>query len=311
MDGPKRIAAPLQFLPAFELTARHLSFKRAAQELHLTASAVSQQIRALEGALGLKLFRRLTRALELTPAGEQFAAVVTDTLDTFRLGTDRLLWHHGARALRLTSDPFIAYELLIPQLQSFKQRHPDLDLRVETSSALSDLYRDGLDAGIRYGRGPWPGLSSSLLTTLIAAPVCAPGLIKGGQLKSPAQLARYPLIRLRDLADPWDRFASVFGVELTQPRLVFDGYFSSMRAAEQGLGIALALFPVTTAAVLEGRLIVPLAVRTRLKSTYQFVCRREDVSRPALVALREWSSELFRQLPGLPEDRRCRVLDEP
>src|SRR4051794_40818925 len=107
---------PLNYLPTFELAARHLSFKRAAEELHLTPSAVSQQMRGLEEALGLPLFRRQTRALTLTPAGEQFAAVAADALDAYRRGTERLLRHHARRVVRLTTDPYIANEVLIPVL---------------------------------------------------------------------------------------------------------------------------------------------------------------------------------------------------
>jgi LysR family glycine cleavage system transcriptional activator len=303
------IAAPLHFLPAFELAARYLSIKRAAQELNLTASAVSQQIRALEEALGLKLFRRLTRALELTEAGLQFAVVVQETLDSYRRGSDRLLRQHARRTLRLSADPFIAHELLIPELHTFGAQSRDGVLQIQTSSALVDFERDSVDAAVRYGRAPWPGLVSTPLCDVFATPVCAPGLVKGDQLRSPRALARYPLIVLRGHPDPWQVAAARFGFKLEREPLVFDDYFASLRAAEKSLGIAIALFPIATSAVLEGRLVTPLPVRLRTRAKFYFVCRKEDAALPALAGLRRWAEARFANLQALPGS--ASVIDEP
>jgi LysR family glycine cleavage system transcriptional activator len=303
------IAAPLHFLPAFELTARYLSIKRAAQELHLTPSAVSQQIRALEEALGLKLFRRLTRALELTEAGHQFAVVVQETLDSYRRGSDRLLRQHARRTLRLSADPFIAHELLIPELHTFGGQSSDGVLQIQTSSALVDFERDSVDAAIRHGRAPWPGLASTPLCDVVVTPVCAPGLVKGDRLRSPRALARYPLILLRGHPDPWQATAERFGFKLEREPLIFDDYFASLRAAEKGLGIAVGLFPIATGAVLDGRLVTPLPLRVRTRAKFYFVCRKEDATLPALVALRRWAEARFASLQALPGS--APAIDEP
>jgi LysR family transcriptional regulator, glycine cleavage system transcriptional activator len=309
--NPTPIAAPLQFLPAFELSARYLSFKRAAEELHLTPSAISQQIRALEDALGLKLFKRVTRAVHLTEAGEQFAAVVGDTLETYRRGTDRLLRRYERRVLRLSTDAFVAHELLIPALHTFAERVRGVELRIETGNAFADLRSDGVDAAVRFGRGPWPGLVSATLSEAFVTPVCAPGLVKSDRLRSPRALARYPLIRLRDQPDPWARAAEALGFELSSERIVLDNYFATVRAAEKGVGIALGAFPATSAAVLEGRLVTPLPIRVRTQAKYSFVCRKEDAEHPTFVALREGCAALFAALPRLPEPHGCVTLDEP
>lgn len=311
MPSPTRLLAPLAHLPTFELAARHLSFKRAAAELHLTPSAVSQPMRSLEEALGLPLFRRKTRALALTLAGEQFAALVADTLEGYRRGTERLLRQHGRRLVRLSTDPFVAHEILIPALHTLAGGTSLTDLRIETSTKVADLEREDLDAAVRYGVGPWPGLSNSTLCEVLATAVCAPGLLKGGRVRSPAGLARYPLISLRDQPDPWDSFARLFGVVLPPERLVFDSYFASIRAAEKGLGIAAGLFPVTSAAVLEGRLVTPLSLRVRVRARFHFVCRSEDAAQLPFKALREWLRSRFAELPGLPEGRGWTTLDEP
>ncbi|MFT3922288.1 MAG: LysR substrate-binding domain-containing protein [Myxococcales bacterium] len=307
------ISVPLHFLPAFELAAQHLSIRRAAEELHLTPSAVSQQIRALEGALGFSLFRRATRALHLTPLGAEYAAVVKETLDTYRQGSERLLKQRGQPALRLSSDSFIAHEVLIPQLHAFREVQRGVDLRIETSNALVDFEREGFDAAVRFGRGPWPGLASSTLCSVLATPVCAPGLLPGGRLPARGNWTRYPLIAFRDYPDPWPVMSKLLGVVLPRERLVFDSYFASIRAAEKGLGIAIGLFPVTSGPVLEGKLITPLNVRVRTHARYHFVCRREDAARPALGTLRKWLKERFAALPFLenPGKTAVRTMDEP
>jgi LysR family transcriptional regulator, glycine cleavage system transcriptional activator len=311
MNDSRRIAAPLQVLPTFELVAEHLSIKRAAELLHLTPSAVSQQIRTLESALGLKLFDRLARALALTPAGVEFAAVVSATLDTLRSGTRSLQRQHVSHTLRLSTDPFVAHEILIPQLHTYNAARTGVDLRIETSTTLSNLRHDGIDIAIRYGRGPWPGLTSTLLCEMFASAVCAPGLVPRDRMKSPRALARHPLIRLRDQPDPWLRVGALLGIELTGERLIFDSYFAALRAAEAGLGVAFAVFPPTSAWVSDGRLVVPLPLRIRVRSTFQFVCRKEDSTRSDISGLREWAVARFRELPGLPETDRWPMLDEP
>lgn len=310
---PDQISVPLQFLPAFELAAQHLSIRRAAEELHLTPSAVSQQIRALEEALGFTLFRRTTRAIHLTPLGAEYAAVVKETLDRYRHGSERLLHQHERRTLRLSSDSFIAHEILIPELHSFRETQRGIDLRIETSNALVDFQREGFDAAVRYGRGPWPGLTSSTLCSVTAMAVCAPGLVPGDRIRTSGKWMRYPLISFRDYPDPWLVLAKLLGVALPRERLVFDSYFAGIRAAEKGLGIAIGLFPVSSGPVLEGKLVTPLNVRVRTHARFQFVCRREDAARTALVALRRWLEQRFAALPSLDSEKGAAVctFDEP
>jgi LysR family transcriptional regulator, glycine cleavage system transcriptional activator len=311
VTASKRALAAISYLPAFELSARHLSFKRAAQELHLTPSAVSQQIRSLESALELKLFRRMPRALALTPAGERFTEVVSDTLERYRRGAEQVLKLQGGQVLRLTTDAFVAHEVLIPALHTFRPGKPAIDLRIETTSKVVDLDREEIDAAIRYGVGPWPGMTSTPLGDVIATAMCAPALIEGRGTLKPAAVAGYPLIRIRDQPDPWQRFSQLFSIRLPNQRLVFDSYIASLRAAEKGLGIAVGVFPMTTGAVLEGRLITPLLVRMRLRARFHFLCRTSDAARPLLGALRDWVCARFAELPPLPEARGTTLLDEP
>lgn len=307
------ITVPLHFLPAFELVARHLSIRHAAADLHLTPSAVSQQVRALEKALGFALFRRGTRAIHLTEAGRQYADVVAQTLETYRRGADRLQRQRGTQSLRLSCDAYVAHEILIPELASFRALHPQLELRIETSAALADFERDDVDAAVRYGRGPWPGVLGTSLCKVEATPVCAPGLIPGDRLRSPSSLARYPLIAMRDYPDSWKVAEKLMGIALPPDRLWFDSYFACLRAAEKGLGIALAMFPLATTAVLEQRLVTPVRVRVWARASMRFVSRKEDARSPAIGALRSWLEQKFSALPALPPQgpSGSLVLHEP
>ncbi len=300
-----------RWLPTFELAARHLSFKRTAAELHLTPSAVSQQIQALEEALGVALFRRMTRALELTEAGAHLAAIATELVERYRREAGRLMRRRGEREVRLSAEPFIAHELLIPELAAFREVQPDVDLRIETGMAPVELDRDGVDTAVRYGRGPWPGVAATHLCAVIATPVCAPGLIKGDRLRTPAALARHTLIRLRDQPDPWRRLGDALGIELPAHRLVLDTYFATLRAAEKHQGIAIGLFPVTTSLVTDGRLVTPLPIRVRARAGFQFVCRPEDARAAAITGVRDWVRARFAALAPLPDAPAVATIDEP
>jgi DNA-binding transcriptional LysR family regulator len=116
---------------------------------------------------------------------------------------------------------------------------------------------------------------------------------------------------LRDQVDPWERFPEVFGVELPGERLVFDSYFVTVRAAEKGLGIAVGLFPTTSSAVIEGRLVTPFPFRMRPRAKFHFLCKKSDASRAVFAALADWARARFAELPALPERRGATTLLEP
>src|SRR2546426_399357 len=148
---------PLQLLPAFEAAARLLSFSKAAQELHVTTAAISQQIKQLEGHLGLSLFRRLTRRVELTDAGQQFAEVVGLVLSNYRQGHADLLHRFTQPVLRMSTSPLVVHEFLLPRMAAFQAAHPGVKIQLEGSMDFADFDKDPIDAAIRVGSGDWPG----------------------------------------------------------------------------------------------------------------------------------------------------------
>lgn len=248
---------PLQLLPAFEAASRLLSFSKAAAELHVTTAAVSQQIRQLESHLGLPLFLRLTRRVELTDAGRQFAELVSRMLQQYRQGHADLLHHHTRPVLRLSMTPLVAQELLIPRLAAFQAQHPDVSIRLDARMDFVDFEREPIDAAIRVGKGPWPGLQAQPLCRCVAAIVASPQLLARQPVHGIDDLARHTLIHPREAPLDWRAAAHFLGRDELPRRadLVLDSDLSALKAAEQGLGLALCLLPAS--AKVQARLIQP------------------------------------------------------
>ena len=171
---------PLNALVAFEASARHLSFTRAGQELGVSREAVSRQIRNLEDHLGVALFRRRHRALDLTPAGEELEAVVRQSLDKIAHTASALQRRRRPSRLTVTATIAIATFWLTPRLPRFRAAHPGAELRVVVSDAPVDMAAEGIDVGLRYGDGKWRGLKTRHLFDVESFPVCAPGYLEAG-----------------------------------------------------------------------------------------------------------------------------------
>jgi len=192
----------LNQLRAFEAAARHLSFKLAAEELHVTQAAVSHQIKALEEDLGTALFRRVTRGVQLLPAAEIFAAELTRHFEEMATAAARLRQGQTKRPLRISSVPAYGMRVLLPRLHKFKDSHPGIEIDIGLELGLTDFH--DVDAALRYGRGNWPGVISRLLHRDILAPVCVPRLVSGRSLPlAPEVLATMPVAMSPGAADDW------------------------------------------------------------------------------------------------------------
>ena len=284
---------PLNLLPAFEAAGRCGSFKAAAKELHLTPSAVSQQIKALEDALGVPLFERSSRAVTLTEAGRTYLEDVKQLLLDLEAATRRLRRHERPEVLRVSTTTFVASEFLIPRLAAFRESFPEVELRIESSTHLVDLTTGEFDAALRVTAHPAPGTRTLRIGSLTAAPVCAPMLAHG--VESVDDILQHRLIELRSFADRG--WKATFGASEEQI-LTFDTYLETMRAAEQGLGFAFAIFPLTTDWVRRGRLAAPVALREEFGPGLQWVCRASE-RRPLADAVGTWLAEQAAGLPAL------------
>ena len=253
---------PLNALRAFEVSARHLSFTRAAAELNVTQTAVSAQVKNLEQRLGLPLFRRLPRGLVLTDEGLALLPMLSDSFA--RMGT-LLEQFRGGRlheVLTVAAVGTFAVGWLLPRLDGFRREQPFVDLRLLTHNNRVDLAGEGLDGAIRFGQGAWHGTEAEPLVDAPLSPMCAPAL--AARLHAPADLARETLLRSYR-ADEWARWFDAAGTACPLLRgPVFDSSLAIAAAAAQGMGVGLLPAAMFAADLREGRLVQPFAVELPL-----------------------------------------------
>jgi LysR family glycine cleavage system transcriptional activator len=280
---------PLNGLKAFEAAARSESFTRAAEELNVTQGAVSHQVKALEGVLGLKLFHRERQRLILTAAGRDYLAVVRDALDRIAIGTERLLHRREGGVLTVSTSPDFAAKWLVNRLGRLAERRPDIDLRVSATTHYVDFAHEDVDVAIRHGDGNWPGLHLERLYSERLFPVCSPKLVAGrNRITEAADLLKFPLLRLED-AKNWTRLLKAAGVNAAVgPGPVLNRASMLIDAAVDGHGIALARTALAAWDLINGRLVRPLGVSLRMANTYWIACPKAAASVPKIVAFRNW-----------------------
>jgi len=275
----------------FEAAARRGSFRDAADELCVTPSAVSRQVRALEDAVGRKLFRRLTRAVVLTPAGARYHADVADALARIRRATAALRAGRAARSLRLSVLSSFASNWLVPRMPRFEAEHPGVDVEMEATTVYADFDRDDVDLAIRFGTGPWPGLHADRLMDLAFFPVANPALVRGDPpLRRPRDLARHTWLEEVHVPDAWRGWLVAAGIPDVRPvrTLRYDSAQLLTDAAVAGQGVALLTDVLVERALADGRLVRPFEVAARSKLTYHLVGRPDDVDEPRVRAFRTW-----------------------
>ncbi len=256
----QRRSLPLSGLRVFEAAARLGSFKAAAQELAVTPTAVSHQIRALEAQTGLALFDRHVRRVSLTETGAQLYPVLRDGFDAFEAALARLTQLRARAQVTISATNAFTVKWLVPRMADFRSRHPGIDLQLQASDDVVDLRSTAVDIAIRYGRGPYPGLMTQPLFTDRFAPVANPRL----GVESPDDLARVPLIRF-DWKRPqpenptWERWFAV--ARRTQPsqasQLRFSDEGHAIQAAVAGHGVALVSLALISEELEAGHLAQP------------------------------------------------------
>jgi LysR family glycine cleavage system transcriptional activator len=279
----------LQALVVFEAAGRHRSLKLAAAELHVTPSAISRQVRSLEQDLGVQLFRRLTRGLELTEEGAAYLAQIGAALADLDRATDAARASRS-KPLRLSVLQSFAGNWLVPRLPRFEAAHPGIDLRMEATTAYADFRRDPVDLAIRFGRGPWPGLHSEPLLALEFFPVCRPARRKTSPLRTPADLAAYTWLEEVHVPDAWPAWLRAAGVPTIRPTrtLQYDNAQLMLEAAVAGQGVALATRVIADRYLDERRLVRPFDISAPSAVTYHLVARTEDLDKPPIRAFRRW-----------------------
>lgn len=293
MSGP---LPPLNALRAFEAAARHLSFKKAAQELHVTPAAVGHQVKALEDFLGVRLFRRLNRAVMLTDAGQACLPDLREGFGKLASAVERLRAHERRGGLMATAAPTLAVKWLVPRLVRFQQAHPEITVRMQTSTAVDDLVRDGIDVGIRFCADVEPGLRGETLFGEEVTPVCTPRLMDGPHPpRQPDDLRHHTLIHLEgETADPswpdwrtWLRAAGVANVDVDRG-LRFTQTIAAAQAAIDGRGVALLGLTCLLDDLAAGRLVRPFDLAFGTEYAYRVVSPEGVFDQPKVVAFREW-----------------------
>ena len=296
---------PLHFLPAFEAAGRLGSFKAAAEELRLTPPAISQQLKAIEDALGVALFERRGRTVRLTAAGETYLRDVQQLLSEAATATHRVRERSTQRVLRVSMPDFVAYDFMLARLSQLRAAFPGIELSLEVSPRVVDFATCDIDAAFRVATGSWPNLVCHELGDAQVALVCAPVLAK--QIRSVSQLCNHALIELRGQERRgWRAFMKKHGQSEPEQLLSFDGYIEVLRAAEQGLGIAFGIFPMATEWVTSGRLAVPLPLRVPFGGKVSFVYRKTEARDPLFLELATWLRQQYAELPALPPGRVLR-----
>src|SRR5687767_7376540 len=290
---------PLDLLVGFEAAARHLSFTKAGEELFLTQSAVSRQIKDLEDGLGVALFQRRHRALALTEAGQQFYAAAAQVLTTMRSATERLQAQAGKRRpLSVTTTHSFAALWLIPRLAGFTKTHPGVDVRITAETRVQDLERDALDLAIRHGPASLAGPNAVRLFGEKVFPVCSPKLLKKVPLKVPADLRHHVLLHYDDpdVRHPWLHWKSWLEVERIADlkpagTLTFSGYEQIIPAAVAGHGVALGRSPLVKDLIMSGELVAPFRSHADPARAYFAILSRSAASRPEVGEFVSWLRE--------------------
>jgi LysR family transcriptional regulator, glycine cleavage system transcriptional activator len=285
----RRRLPPLNALPSFEAAARHLSFSRAADELHVTHGAVSRAVRHLEDHLGVQLMIRATRSVRLTPIGAAFAAEIRGVLEHLAAATSAATGQTSGIVNVSTIDSFAA-RWLMPRLSRFRRAHGDIDVRVAMSERLADFVSDGIDIAIRCGGGQYPGLTAELLMTEDHFPVCSPKLLRGRHpLRTPADLARHTLLHDVFTVD-WAIWLRSAGINNVDPHRgpTFLSSIHAIQAAIQGEGVVLGRSALVGDDLAAGRLVRPFELSLPAGFAYYVVYPPSALKRPDVKAFRDW-----------------------
>jgi LysR family transcriptional regulator, glycine cleavage system transcriptional activator len=286
----KNILPPLPWLRAFEVSARHLSFTSAAQELGLSQAAVSKQIKLLEQQLGEPLFHRLPRSLALTKAGEAFLPKVIDAFERLSDGTSEVFGRRQSEVLTVRSAVGFAVNWLAPRLPDFIARHPDIKLRLISSVWNEGDISDTFDLDIRYGDGGWPGVQSERLTHESLTPVCSPAFLESQRLKEPAYLTQHTLIHVLGYKEGWALWLKKAGVKAQSENngIQVDTSLMAFELAAQGVGIALARTSMMAKDLASGRLIAPFAVAVPAKEGFHVIWREGALQQDNVMLFKNW-----------------------
>jgi len=285
----------LRGLRTFCVAARYQSFRTAGEELFITASAVSHQIKSLEEELGEQLFDRNSRDLTLTEAGSSLYEEVSPLIE--QLGTVVAKYKSGAFAtsIRISVQPFFASEFFVPRLSEFTAEHPEIDIQVGTSDESSEKHPSDADLSIRLFKSPPANMSSNLLFPLRLIPAGSPEFKKTLRVKNKVVVSDFPLIVHETQPKAWQRWAKSSGIEFPKDSKVtrLDSMIAVVRAAEQGIGAALVPVPLADLWFKQGSIVRLFKEELVADTSYYLVCNEDRAGEKAVQVLRTWILQNF------------------
>ncbi len=283
----------LNSLRAFEAAARHLSFKLAADELNVTPAAVSHQVKALEETLGVELFRRMTRAIKLTHAGQAALPLIADGFDNLSAGVAVLREHSKKDLLTVSVSPSFGSIWLVPRLARFRQKFPDIAIRIDGTDRLADIASGDADVAIRYGAGGYEDVTVDHLFSQLNTPICSPALLEGETaLLRPEDLAKHTLLHIewKETEASWRMWLLAAGLTGIDPNRgpLFTQESMAIQAALDGHGVALVGDKLVADHLEAGRLICPFRQDMKMPLTFSYYLLSQKTKRPKVEAFREW-----------------------
>jgi|KBSSwiStaDraftv2_1062776.scaffolds.fasta_scaffold52049_4 LysR family glycine cleavage system transcriptional activator len=307
---------PLNALRAFEAAARHSSFKIAAKEMHVTPGAVSHQVKVLEQYLGVQLFRRLTRALELTTEAHAMLPKVREGLDALHAAVERVRSREEMASLTVVTPPNFAARWLMPRLSGFTRAHPKIELHLAARQSMVDQHENGAfvvpeadsradspAVMVRFGSGHYPGSHVDEVFSAVYVPVCSPRLLEGEHpLRKPEDLRHHTLLHddtvseegARPSWNDWLQSVGVTDIDATRgPH--FSNAALAMDAAIEGMGVTLAIKSLVTSEIETHRLAEPFDIAAPTGYAYYLVTPESAAQNRAVAAFREWLLDESRQ----------------
>lgn len=285
---------PLNSLKCFESAARNGSFNKAAKELSVTPSAISHQIKGLESFLGLELFRRTKRKVILTEAGETYLKPIKSIFEQLDNATSELKSKQKTGSLRLAVAPAFLTRWLMPRMERFQERYPDIQIEISSSGGLVDFSANDIDMAVYFGNGEWEGVETHYLRPARLAPVCNPRLIKADQpINAPEDMRFYPLLHVTKRKDEWHDWLQQHDLDPTHFRrgLMFSSGSLTAGASAQGLGIALSDPELVMPEIEAGTLKVLFDQHLITNKSFYLVYEKRRSVTSAMMAFKEWIIE--------------------
>jgi LysR family transcriptional regulator, glycine cleavage system transcriptional activator len=288
---------PLNAVKTFEVAARHVSFTKAADELHVTHGAVSRQVALLEDWFGVKLFRRAPSQLTLTAAGSIYYREVTAVLDRLALASMDMKQYGSPSVLRISAPPTFTMRWLIRRSSAFQRVRSDVELRLTTSIGPLNVHDTSYDVAIRGNAGEPAGWTSQYFMTERIAPVCHVDLLSKGQLKTPADLRHHTLITYLTEPYAWNEWHAQVGAETTPERetLRFEQMFFALQATQERMGIGLFPLFLVIEELMAGQLCLPFGELGLRKREYRSFFQSENDNLPAISDFTAWLADAGRE----------------